>query len=64
LNLTKLESRPRPGRPWEYVFYVDVDAPAERPGMVEALAALSEHATFTRVLGTYATAVQRHRPHV
>jgi prephenate dehydratase len=64
LNLTKLESRPRPGRPWEYVFYADVDTPADRPEMVEALAALSEHATFTRVLGTYTTAVQRHRPHV
>jgi prephenate dehydratase len=62
LNLTKLESRPRPGRPWEYVFYADIDAAAQRPEMVEALAALSEHATFTRVLGTYVTAVQRHRP--
>jgi prephenate dehydratase len=58
LNLTKLESRPRPGRPWEYVFYVDVEAPAERPEMVEALATLSEHATFTRLLGTYASAVR------
>ena len=56
LNLTKLESRPRPGRPWEYVFYADVDAPAQRAEMVEALAALSEHATFTRLLGTYAKA--------
>jgi prephenate dehydratase len=64
VNLTKLESRPRPGRPWEYVFYADVGAPAGQPQMVEALAALSEHATFTRVLGTYATAMQRHRPHV
>jgi prephenate dehydratase len=64
LNLTKLESRPRPGRPWEYVFYVDVDAPAERPAVVDALAALSEHATFTRVLGSYAAAVQRLRPQV
>jgi prephenate dehydratase len=54
LNLTKLESRPRPGRPWEYVFYADVAAPAGLPEMVEALGALSEHATFTRVLGTYA----------
>src|ERR687885_236337 len=60
LNLTKLESRPRPCRPWEYVFYADVEASAQRPEMVEALAALSEHATFTRVLGTYATGVQRH----
>src|SRR6266540_3743627 len=59
LNLTKLESRPRPGRPWEYVFYADVDAPAHLPEMVEALATLSEHATFTRLLGTYATAMQQ-----
>ena len=59
LNLTKLESRPRPGRPWEYVFYADVDAAAETPEMVDALAALSEHATFTRLLGTYAAAVRR-----
>ena len=62
LSLTKLESRPRPGRPWEYVFYVDVDAPAARAEMVDALAALSEHATFTRVLGTYAGAVRRLGP--
>jgi prephenate dehydratase len=56
LNLTKLESRPRPGRPWEYVFYADVEAPAQLPEMVDALEAMSEHATFTRVLGTYAKA--------
>jgi prephenate dehydratase len=61
LNLTKLESRPRPGRPWEYVFYADVEAPAHDPAMVEALAALSEHATFTRLLGSYAAAIQRRR---
>src|SRR5881394_1020315 len=56
LNLTKLESRPRPGRPWEYVFYADVEAPAQLPAMVDALEAMSEHATFTRLLGTYASA--------
>lgn len=59
LNLTKLESRPRPGRPWEYVFYADVDAAAGTREMVEALAELSEHATFTRLLGTYASALPR-----
>jgi prephenate dehydratase len=58
LNLTKLESRPRPGRPWEYVFYADVEAPADRPEMIEALAELSRHATFTRLLGTYAAAIR------
>jgi prephenate dehydratase len=53
LNLAKLESRPRTGRPWEYVFYVDVEAPAAAASMVEALAELSDHATFTRLLGSY-----------
>jgi prephenate dehydratase len=61
LNLTKLESRPRPGRPWEYVFYADVEVPAGQSEMVDALAALSDHATFTRVLGTYAGAIARSR---
>src|SRR3954466_8153703 len=62
LNLTKLESRPRPGRPWEYVFYVDVEAPAGLPQMVDALAELSRHATFTRLVGTYAAALPRRSP--
>ncbi|MGH2699948.1 MAG: prephenate dehydratase, partial [Actinomycetota bacterium] len=55
LNLTKLESRPRAGRPWEYVFYVDVEAAADDPAMIEALSEVSDHATFTRLLGTYAS---------
>jgi prephenate dehydratase len=59
LSLTKLESRPRAGRPWEYVFYADVEAPADAPAMIEALAEVSEHATFTRLLGTYASARTR-----
>jgi len=55
LNLAKLESRPRAGRLWEYVIYVDVEAPGVAPQMIEALAELSQHATFTRVLGSYAS---------
>ena len=54
LSLSKLESRPRQGRPWEYVFYVDVEAPADSPAMIQALSEVSDHATFTRLLGTYA----------
>ncbi len=57
LSLRKLESRPRAGRPWEYVLYADVEAPADAPAMLEALSELSEHATFTRLLGTYASAL-------
>jgi prephenate dehydratase len=56
LSLTKLESRPRAGRPWEYVFYADVEAPAEHPAVVEALEEVSRHSTFTRLLGSYYSA--------
>jgi prephenate dehydratase len=59
LNLNKLESRPRGGRPWEYVFYVDVEAPAAAPAMIDALGEVSEHATFTRLLGSYASGFVR-----
>jgi prephenate dehydratase len=59
LSLSKLESRPRAGRPWEYVFYVDVEVPAGAPAMIEALTEVSEHATFTRLLGTYAGGLSR-----
>jgi prephenate dehydratase len=59
LSLTKLESRPRPGRPWEYVFYADVEAACDDPRMIEALAEVSEQATFTRLLGSYPSAIRR-----
>jgi prephenate dehydratase len=58
LNLAKLESRPRAGRLWEYVIYVDVEAPTGASQMIEALAELSQHATFTRVLGSYASGLE------
>ncbi|MEA2461494.1 MAG: prephenate dehydratase [Actinomycetota bacterium] len=59
LSLSKLESRPRAGRPWEYVFYVDVESPADAPAMIDALAEVSSHATFTRLLGSYASGMPR-----
>ena len=59
LSLTKLESRPRQGRPWEYVFYADVESPADDPAMIEALSEVSEHSTFTRLLGSYASSLQK-----
>ncbi len=60
LNLSKLESRPAQERaaggehmPWEYIFYVDVEAHAADPAMAEALADLREVTTFLRLLGSY-----------
>jgi len=59
INLTKLESRPMRGRPWEYLFYVEVDAPRSDLGCARALTHLAEFARWTRVLGTYKGAERR-----
>jgi prephenate dehydratase len=55
VDLTKIESRPVPGSPWEYVFYVDVrfDSTAEAEA---ALSALREHSRMVKVLGRYRAA--------
>jgi chorismate mutase/prephenate dehydratase len=53
LNLTKLESRPRPGTPWEYVFYIDVEGHLAEPRLQAALAGLAARTLFLKVLGCY-----------
>jgi prephenate dehydratase len=53
LNLTKLESRPRRDRPWEYMFYVDCEVHHESPEGRAALADLAGVTAFLRVLGSY-----------
>lgn len=53
LNLTKLESRPRPGAPWEYVFYVDFEGNLKSPDVEAALQELTSHVISLKVLGSY-----------
>jgi chorismate mutase/prephenate dehydratase len=53
LNLTKLESRPKPGTPWEYVFYIDVEGHVSEPRLQAALAGLAARTLFLKVLGCY-----------
>lgn len=59
INLSKLESRPMRGRPWEYLFYVEVDARRDDVNCTRALTHLSEFATWMRVLGTFKGAERR-----
>ncbi len=53
INLTRIESRPVPGRPWEYVFHVDFEGHVDAPVVSEALALLRERTLRLRVLGCY-----------
>jgi prephenate dehydratase len=55
VNLTKIESRPVPGSPWEYVFHVDVRFD-DLDKADAAVAALREHCRMVKVLGRYRAA--------
>jgi chorismate mutase/prephenate dehydratase len=52
-SMTKLESRPRPGRPWEYMFFVDFEGNAADPRTAAALDELRAAALFVKILGSY-----------
>jgi prephenate dehydratase len=51
-NLTKIESRPVPGKPWEYIFYVDCQIGSAAEGD-RALEALDAHCGMVKELGRY-----------
>ena len=55
VNLTKIESRPVPGQPWEYVFYVDVRFRRGEEATV-AMDGLARHASMVKELGRYVAA--------
>jgi prephenate dehydratase len=53
INLAKIESRPLRGKPWEYLFYVDLLGNTEEPVVKNALRHLAELADMLKVLGCY-----------
>ncbi len=53
LNLSKLESRPQPSSPWEYLFYVDFDGHVSDPRVAAALGEVRAHTNHLKVLGSY-----------
>jgi len=53
INLVKLESRPIHGKPWEYMFYVDLEADIESASCKAVLDQLEKNTDYLRVLGSY-----------
>ena len=53
LNMTKIESRPIKGRPWEYCFFVDFEGNLEDPAVKNAVRGLREESQNLRILGNY-----------
>jgi prephenate dehydratase len=51
-NLTKIESRPVHGKPWEYIFYVDCQIQSSEEG-AHAVKALTPHCAMVKELGSY-----------
>jgi len=60
-NLTKIESRPVHGKPWEYIFYVDcqIHTPEECPRILRAL---EPHCVMVKELGCYQEALGQTKP--
>ncbi len=57
INMTKLESRPIPGKPWEYLFFVELQLPENMAGFDELTEEIRAKAVSFRVLGIYTSAI-------
>jgi chorismate mutase/prephenate dehydratase len=53
LNMTKLESRPRPSVPFDYLFYVDFEGNIANPGVRDAVEEITREASYLKCLGSY-----------
>ncbi len=53
INLTKIESRPLKQKPWEYLFFLDIEGHQQEPRIQKALKKLEKNCVFMKALGSY-----------
>ena len=53
VNLAFIQSRPLPGRAWDYAFFVEADSDSNTPAMRRTLRALADQTQVCRVIGSY-----------
>lgn len=53
ISMNKIESRPIAAKPWEYVFYTDIDGHQQDKAVAAALAEVARATTFLKILGSY-----------
>lgn len=58
INMTKIESRPRRNKPWQYFFFVDLDGHYSEAPIETALVGLLRRAAILKILGSYPAAKQ------
>jgi chorismate mutase/prephenate dehydratase len=58
VNLTAVQSRPMKGKPWEYIFIVDMEGHQEDPEVARALAEAGSVAASHKVLGSFPRALE------
>jgi len=59
INLTKLESRPILGNPWEEMFYIDLEGNQAEQKVAEAIDELKQSCRYFKVLGSYPSAERK-----
>jgi chorismate mutase/prephenate dehydratase len=64
VNLTRIESRPQPDMPWEYLFFVDVEGHLEAPNLAGALLKLRSCCSHLRLLGSYPSRTRKQDGHL
>ena len=59
VSMSKIESRPSKRKPWEYVFFVDVEGHRQEDRLVAAIAEVEGKCSFLKILGSYPNTANR-----